>query len=111
MRRQVTDGDQAAAGRVLVIGLDGWDNAYAERLQSVGELPALSALRHRSATFLLDPGGLKLDGLDGERFVWGLGRGASPLYNSENSAPAPYRSGQGVAASPPFFDRLQKRSV
>src|SRR3954469_21109388 len=107
MRRQVTDGDQAAAGRVLVIGLDGWDNAYAERLQSVGELPALSALRHRSATFLLDPRGLQLDGLDWERFVSGPGPEASHRYNSVNFAPATYGSWHEVAAFPPFFDRLQ----
>src|SRR2546421_4767027 len=110
-RSQLMDEAHAVAGRVLVIGLDGWDDTYAERLQATGDLPALSALRDRSARFRLDPQGLQLDGLDWERFVSGLGPETTHRYSSINFDPATYRTWHEVASFPPFFDRLQKRSV
>src|SRR2546423_1135361 len=54
-RSQLMDGAQAVEGRLLVIGLDGWDDTYAERLQATGDLPALSALRDGTARFHLGP--------------------------------------------------------
>ena len=37
--------------RVMVIGLDGLEAGYAERLMAAGEMPALAALRRRSLRF------------------------------------------------------------
>jgi predicted AlkP superfamily phosphohydrolase/phosphomutase len=58
--------------RVLVVGLDGFDPAYAARLMEGGLLPNLSALHHSGASFHLDHGGDREVGLPWEQFATGL---------------------------------------
>ena len=97
--------------RVLVVGLDGWDHAYAQRLQQSGDLPTLSALKERSARFLLDPQGRQLDGLDWERFVSGLGSETTHRYSSLNFDKTDYSTWQEVASFPIFVDRIKTPAV
>src|SRR6476469_10496748 len=55
--------------RVLAIGLDGFDVGFADRLIASGDLPTLSALRDRSARFLLDHGAAARTGLAWEHLA------------------------------------------
>lgn len=58
--------------RLLVIGLDGLELSYAEKLMDAGELPVLDKLRKRSATFLLEHGSAQRTGLAWEHVASGL---------------------------------------
>jgi predicted AlkP superfamily phosphohydrolase/phosphomutase len=60
-------------GRVLVLHLDGFDEALGRRFMDAGKLPALARLRERSARLLLRHGEQAIrTGLAGEHFATGL---------------------------------------
>src|SRR5262245_19954512 len=61
-----------ARRRLLVIGLDGLEVGFAERLMNEGHMPALAELRRRSARFLLDHGSAQRTGLAWEHVASGL---------------------------------------
>ncbi|MHB8505732.1 MAG: alkaline phosphatase family protein, partial [Acidimicrobiales bacterium] len=100
-----------ARDKLLVLGLDGWDHALAERLQATGDLPALVSLRGKSATYLLDPEGRQLDGLDWEHFVSGLGPEQSGYLNAFNFDRDMYDSWQEGTRYSPFFETSSKRAA
>ena len=50
-------------GRVLALGLDGFEISLAERLMAEGRMPHFARLRARSARFRLDHGPDKFTGL------------------------------------------------
>lgn len=98
-------------GRVLVIGLDGWDHAYAQRLQASGELPTLSALSERSARFLLDPEDKQYQGLDWEHFLSGVDSEVTHRESVIEFDPVSYRAWQEGSHSSPFFAEFEARAV
>lgn len=75
--------------RIIVIGLDGYDPAYAARLMAAGELPALRAMREHGVAFDLDHGADREAGLPWEQFATGLstadgGRASAVRFDRES---------------------------
>lgn len=94
------------ARRLLIIGLDGWEVGYGERLMAEGELPALSALRERSAVFRLDHGSAQRTGLAWEHFASGLSPPDGGRWSAVEFDPASYSVWQEGARFVPFFGEL-----
>jgi predicted AlkP superfamily phosphohydrolase/phosphomutase len=101
----------AAGQRVLVIGLDGFDIGFAERLMAQGELPALRAFRDRSARFLLDHGVATRTGLAWEHFASGLTPESAQRSSVVTFDPSTYAAWQEGARFEPFLARLDARCV
>src|SRR5947209_4277180 len=97
--------------RVLVIGLDGLDVAFANRLMARGELPGLLTLRDRSARFLLDHGAATRTGLAWEHFASGLTPESAQRSSAVMFDPSTYEVWQEGARFEPFFARLNTRCV
>jgi predicted AlkP superfamily phosphohydrolase/phosphomutase len=92
--------------KVLAIGLDGFEVSYMERLMAAGELPALLALRARSATVLLDHGPAQRTGLAWEHFWSGRSPAAAGRESAVEFDPARYTVWQEGARFAPFFGSL-----
>lgn len=101
----------SAAGRprLLIIGLDGLEIRYAERLMDRGELPALEALRGRSACFRLDHGPAQRTGLAWEHFASGLSPAAASRWSAVELDPGTYKVWQEGARFKPFLDQIGAR--
>src|SRR4051812_33075296 len=97
--------------RVLVIGLDGLDIWFADRMMAKGELPALRALRDRSARFLLDHGAAARTGLAWEHFASGMTPEAARRSSLVMIDPSTYDVWQEGARFEPFFARLDAHCV
>jgi predicted AlkP superfamily phosphohydrolase/phosphomutase len=99
------------AARVLAIGLDGLEVTETERMMHAGELPALAALRDRSARFLLDHGPAQRTGLAWEHFWSGLTPEAAGRASAVEFDPSTYAVRQDGARFPPFFSNLDIDTV
>lgn len=97
--------------RVLAIGLDGYEPRLGERLMKAGRLPALAALRRRSARFNLDHGSAVGTGLAWEHFATGLSPQRAGIWSSVAFDPATYEVWQGVSRTAPFLARLPVPAV
>jgi len=90
------------SNRVLVLGLDGYETRLGEQMMAAGELPALAALRERTARLLLDHGAAQRTGLAWEHVASGLSpedaRAGQPLA----SIRPPTRCGMRAQPSPHF---------
>lgn len=98
-------------GRVLLIGLDGYEQSLGDTLMAEGLLPGLASLRSRSARFLLDHGPAARSGLAWEQVSCGrspdvTGR-ASAVYFDTNS----YQVWQEGTSLVPFAATLNARTV
>jgi predicted AlkP superfamily phosphohydrolase/phosphomutase len=112
--------------RVLLIGLDGYEQSLGDQFMAEGLLPGLAALRSRSARFLLDHGPAARSGLTWEHAstgqapeitghesvvyfdtstyqVWQEGTSLVPFAASLNA--------RTVIFDPPYFDLQQAPSV
>ena len=97
--------------RTLAVGLDGFEVSLVDRLIAAGELPALSALRDRSATYLLDHGSAARTGLAWEHFASGLTPEAAGRSGVVTLDPDTYSVWQEGARFEPFFEQLEARTV
>ena len=95
-----------ARRRVLAIGLDGFDVAFADQLIASGDLPTLRAFRDRSARFLLDHGAAARTGLAWEHFASGLTPEAGGRAAVVKLEPSTYEVWQEPALFEPFFQQL-----
>jgi predicted AlkP superfamily phosphohydrolase/phosphomutase len=100
-----------SARRVLAIGLDGYEASLGDRLMAAGELPALAALRRRSACFLLDHGPAQRTGLAWEHVSSGLAPEAGGRWAPVCLDPASYAVWQEGTSLTPFPGRLDARTV
>jgi predicted AlkP superfamily phosphohydrolase/phosphomutase len=96
---------------VLAIGLDGFEASLGDRLISAGELPALAALRSRSACYLLDHGPAQRTGLAWEHVSSGLSPEAAGRSAAVHLDPASYEVWQEGTSFTPFAGRLDVRTV
>ena len=91
---------------MLALGLDGFEISYAEQLMARGELPAIRALRERSARVLLDHGPAQRTGLAWEHFWSGLTPEDARRASAVEFDPDDYSVWQEGARFPPFFAGL-----
>ncbi len=98
-------------GRVLAIGLDGFEISYAERLMEAGAMPVLASMRDRSARVLLDHGPAVRTGLAWEHFWSGLSPERSGRPSVVEFEPDRYSVWQGGARFEPFFSSLEVQAV
>lgn len=97
--------------RMLVIGLDGLEISYAQKLMDAGEMPALAALRDRSASFLLDHGSAQRTGLAWEHVASGLSPDDAHRWSAVEFDPQTYSVWQEGARFVPFFESLNIRTL
>ena len=105
--------------RVLAIGLDGYEQSLADPLMAAGELPALAALKARSACVLLDHGPATRTGLAWEHASSGrspedAGRASAVDLDTrtyevwhDGASLRPFPAGlaaRTVIFDPPYFD-------
>src|SRR5713101_6104575 len=100
-----------ARSRVLALGLDGLEIAFAERLMAVGEMPALAALRRRAARFRLDHGPAQRTGLAWEHVASGLSPEAGRRWAAVEFDPTSYMAWQEGARFDPWWAPLDRRVV
>ncbi len=98
-------------GRLLMIGLDGLDLGVAEPLLRAGALPALAAIRQRSARFALEHGPARYTGLAWEHVASGLTPDAARRYTAVEFDPQRYDATQSSTRLRPFPAALGVKSV
>lgn len=98
-------------GKVLAIGLDGYEQSVGDKFMAEGALPGLAALRSRSARYLLDHGAATRTGLAWEHASSGQSpddaRRWSAVYFDRDS----YEVWHEGSSLLPFPERLQARTV
>ena len=92
-------------GRVLVLGLDGFEPSLADTMIASGSLPSLARIREKSARFLLDHGSARETGLAWEHVSSGL----SPEDAERWSAISFDKNTYGVVQEGPLFDPFPSR--
>ena len=97
--------------RVMAIGLDGFDATLAERLMAEGQMPALTALKNRSARFLLDEGPARRAGLPWEHVVTGLSPEGAARWSPVEFDPTSYTAWQDGAHFAPWWANTDLRVV
>ena len=98
-------------GRVLVIGLDGYEPSLAEAMMAEGRLPALRSLRDRAAHFHLDHGAAKRTGLAWEHFATGKAPGEGGRDSAVDFDPKRYRVSQAPTRALPWIAWSGARTV
>jgi predicted AlkP superfamily phosphohydrolase/phosphomutase len=97
--------------RMLVLGLDGFDIALAERFIAEGALPNIARLRACSARFDVEQGLEKLSGLGWEQIFTGLAPLDGGRWSPINFDPATYSARQEPTTSRPFLTEVAARTV
>ncbi len=97
--------------RVMMIGLDGFELSFAERLLAQGQLPALRRLRQAGAILQLDHGAAKRTGLAWEHVSTGLSPDDAGRWAAVDFDPLTYAVTQRPTALEPFAARLECRTV
>jgi predicted AlkP superfamily phosphohydrolase/phosphomutase len=100
-----------ARSRVVAIGLDGLEVAFAERLMAAGDMPALAKLRQRAARVLLDHGPAQRTGLAWEHVASGLSPAAARRWAAIEFDPTTYEAWQEGARFSPWWASLDRRVV
>lgn len=101
----------AAGGRLLLLGLDGFDPVVGEQLMAEGRLPNLRRLVESSHRFELETGLEKYTGLAWEQLSSGLAPEDSLRWSATSIDTATYRPDQPTTRLTPFTDRLPARTV
>ena len=99
------------SARVVAIGLDGVEVTFLERLLAAGEMPALAALRERSARFLLDHGAAQRTGLAWEHAASGLSPESGRRWAAVEFDPLTYRVWQDGARFAPWWAASDRNVV
>ena len=97
--------------KVLVIGLDGYEQSFGNAMMEAGELPALSGLRQQSATWLLDHGWATRTGLAWEHFSTGLKPEAAQRWSPVYFNSGDYSVRQEGTSLSPFIKELDCKAV
>src|SRR5687768_16911608 len=97
--------------RVMMIGLDGFEQGIADRLIAEGRLPAMRRLRERGTHVQLDHGAAKRTGLAWEHVASGLSAEDAGRWSAVDFDPARYRAIQRPAITRPFAAGLDRRVV
>jgi len=97
--------------RVIMLGLDGFDQQFAERLMTQGRLPALRQMRERGASLLLDHGSAKRTGLAWEHVSTGLSPERAQRWAAIDFDARSYQVAQQPTRHPPFAAALGCRMV
>jgi predicted AlkP superfamily phosphohydrolase/phosphomutase len=97
--------------RVVVIGLDGLEVRFAERLMAAGEMPALADVHRRAARFRLDHGSAQRTGLAWEHFASGLSPEAGCRWAAVEFDPTTYAAWQEGTRFTPWWAALDRRVV
>ena len=97
--------------RLLIIGLDGYDPAFAERLMNKGQLPAIERLMQTSAVVPLEHGAARRTGLAWEHFATGLTPADANRYSAVDFNPQTYTCSQRGTTLPPFVTHLGDTGV
>ena len=97
--------------RILLIGLDGFDLALAEKFQAEGLLPNFARLQERSAFFKLDHGRDKYSGLAWEHLSSGIAPSDGARWSAVNFDRKTYEVRQDYTAARPFLSGVSKRTV
>ena len=100
-----------ASPRVVALGLDGVEGTVIERLLTSGEMPALAALRARSARFLLDHGAAQRTGLAWEHVASGLSPEDGRRWAAVEFDPTTYRAWQEGARFEPWWATVDRSVV
>lgn len=103
--------NQTDCPRLLIIGLDGLEISYAETLMDSGDMPALAALRDRSARFLLDHGSAQRTGLAWEHAASGLSPADAKRWSAVEFNSKTYQVWQEGARFIPFLERLDAQVI
>src|SRR5713101_1747950 len=110
-RNAMSEAAEMAGRRVLVLGLDGLDVTFAERLMAAGDMPALAELRRRAARFRLDHGPAQRTGLAWEHVASGLSPEAGRRWAAVEFDPTTYVAWQEGARFTPWWAGLDLRVV
>lgn len=97
--------------RVLLLGLDGFDIALAERFAQEGLLPNLARLRTQGSFFDLDHGRDKYSGLSWEHFSSGIRPSHGGRWSAVNFDRHTYRATQDFTRVHPFLADLPVSAV
>jgi predicted AlkP superfamily phosphohydrolase/phosphomutase len=94
-----------------MIGLDGYEATLGDRFMAEGLLPNLTALRRRSACFVLDHGSAKRTGLAWEHVSSGLAPADGQRWAAVHLDTETYAARQRMTAFRPFVAELTARTV
>jgi predicted AlkP superfamily phosphohydrolase/phosphomutase len=97
--------------RLMMIGLDGFEQKIAERLLAEGRLPALRRLRESCAHVQLDHGPAKRTGLAWEHVASGLSPEDAGRWSAIDFDPATYKVVQRPTLTRPFAAGLGRRTI
>jgi predicted AlkP superfamily phosphohydrolase/phosphomutase len=97
--------------KVLVIGLDGYEQSVGDKFMAEGALPALAALRRRSARFLLEHGAATRTGLAWEHVSSGQSPEDAGRWSAIHFDRDSYETWHEGTRLPPFPEALQARTV
>ena len=100
-----------AGRKVLVIGLDGYEQSLGNRMMQSGELPALSELKRKSSCWLLDHGSATRTGLAWEHFSTGLSPRDAERYSAVYFNPDNYHVWQQGTSITPFINAFAGKTV
>ena len=97
--------------KILVIGLDGYEQSFGNLMMEAGELPALQELKNRGANWLLDHGAATRTGLAWEHFSTGLRPEAAKRWSAVYFNRHDYSIWQEGTTLPPFVKNLDCKIV
>jgi predicted AlkP superfamily phosphohydrolase/phosphomutase len=97
--------------KVLVIGLDGYEQSIGDKFMAAGALPALAALRSRSARFLLEHGAATRTGLAWEHVSSGQSPDDARRWSAIHFDRDLYETWHEGTSLQPFPETLQARTV
>jgi predicted AlkP superfamily phosphohydrolase/phosphomutase len=100
-----------ASRRILVIGLDGFDLALAERFQAEGLLPNFERFQQQAACFKLDHGRDKYSGLAWEHLSSGVAPRDGGRWSAVTFDKKTYTASQDHTVARPFLSDLSARTV
>ena len=100
-----------ASRRILVIGLDGFDLALAERFQGEGILPNFARFQEHAACYKLDHGRDKYSGLAWEHLSSGVAPSDGGRWSSISFDRKRYSVRQDPTVARPFLSDLSARTV
>src|SRR6185295_16361044 len=98
-------------GKVLAIGLDGYEQSVGDKFMAEGALPGLAALRSRSARYLLDHGAATRTGLAWEHASSGQSPDDARRWSAVHFDRDSYEVWHEGSSLLPFPETLHARTV